>query len=362
MTTAFELGCLSAMEKVAVNSGAKDPTGNRRTSAENRTSRELRGLIPPAQPEAQKPVQDLSYTPIGPAGVAASRATTDPKLNAVTIPPNSLFPVSPEARAELERQAAMVAGRQGQNNLLPYVPGTGKADDGFFSGIGSGLYNAAMGTGNFIGNAANTAYNVASEVPSVAGGYLKQLNDLGGAIGDKIPVTNFEGSRLGAQQYARAIAARDKARAETPPVAAPIVRKSNPNDIARNKKDYGFPGQGKHSIVSKNNEMYGKPQSPEQRAAQKALEATEPDVNAQYYENLAKLEAAQNAAKAAPESTSESTPEPTSEPQAQGGLASYLKNPYVLGGLGIGALGLGGYGLYNHFNSKKKKKKKSDSE
>ena len=28
MTTAFELGCLSAMEKVAVNSGAKDPKLN----------------------------------------------------------------------------------------------------------------------------------------------------------------------------------------------------------------------------------------------------------------------------------------------------------------------------------------------
>ena len=35
---------------------------------------------------------------------------------------------------------------------------------------------------------------------------------------------------------------------------------------------------------------------------------------------------------------------------------AYLKNPYVLGGLGVGALGLGGYGLYRYLSSKKKKK------
>jgi hypothetical protein len=39
---------------------------------------------------------------------------------------------------------------------------------------------------------------------------------------------------------------------------------------------------------------------------------------------------------------------------------SYLKNPYVLGGLGIGALGLGGYGLYHYLNPKKKKKPDSE--
>ena len=44
----------------------------------------------------------------------------------------------------------------------------------------------------------------------------------------------------------------------------------------------------------------------------------------------------------------------------QGGLMSYLNNPYVLGGLGIGALGLGGYGLYHYLNPKKKKKPDSE--
>ena len=329
MTTAFELGCLSAMEKVAVNSGAKDPVGNRRTSAENRISRELRGLIPAAQPEAQKPVQDLSYTPIGPAGAAASRATADPKLDAVTIPPNSLFPVSPEARAELERQAAMIAARQGQNNLLPYVPGTGKADDGFFSGIGSGLYNAALGTGNFIGNAAIGTGNFIGDRFNEAGSFL---ND-----------SRFGSVEQQAAKMKDPVARHNRVFGAGLPTNAPAV------------------GSKLEPVVDLNNRLYGAAQSPEQRAAQKALDAKEPDVNAQYYENLAKLEAAQNAAKGAPESKSEPTSEPT--PQAQGGLASYLKNPYVLGGLGIGALGLGGYGLYNHFNSKKKKKKKeSDSE
>ena len=66
--------------------------------------------------------------------------------------------------------------------------------------------------------------------------------------------------------------------------------------------------------------------------------------------------------KSAPKSESKSEPKSESKPTEQGGLMSYLKNPYVLGGLGIGALGLGGYGLYNHLNSKKKKKKESDSE
>jgi hypothetical protein len=329
MTTAFELGCLSAMEKVAVNSGAKDPAGNRRTSAENRTSRELRGLIPAAQPEAQKPVQDLSYTPIGPAGAAASRATADPKLNAATIPRNSLFPVSPEARAELERQAAMIAARQGQNNLLPYVPGTGKADDGFFSGIGSGLYNAAMGTGNFIGNAASTAYNVASEVPSVAGGYLNAagngLNYAGNAIGDTVG--------LG---YGPAIPSNKHSVLMSPAPSKALIAAHGLKSIRREIADHD--AKVKQRIEG----------TPVLRPSERHLAGPGLD--------------SETAAKAAPESTSESTPEPTSEPQAQGGLASYLKNPYVLGGLGIGALGLGGYGLYNHFNSKKKKKKKSDSE
>ena len=53
---------------------------------------------------------------------------------------------------------------------------------------------------------------------------------------------------------------------------------------------------------------------------------------------------------------------PQEQPKApnQGGLMSYLKNPYVLGGLGIGALGLGGYGLYHYLNPKKKKKPDSE--
>ena len=39
-------------------------------------------------------------------------------------------------------------------------------------------------------------------------------------------------------------------------------------------------------------------------------------------------------------------------------LLSHLKNPYVLGGLGIGALGLGGYAAYKMYQNSKKKNKK----
>jgi hypothetical protein len=50
---------------------------------------------------------------------------------------------------------------------------------------------------------------------------------------------------------------------------------------------------------------------------------------------------------------------PQEQPKApnQGELMSYLKNPYVLGGLGVGALGLGGYAAYKAYQGSKKKKK-----
>jgi len=108
-------------------------------------------------------------------------------------------------------------------------------------------------------------------------------------------------------------------------------------------------GSKPESILSENNRLYGKPQSPEQSAAQKALEAAGPDVNAQYYENLAKLEAAQNAATGAPEQTAGSP--------AAGSMLSSLKNPYVLGGLGAAGLGLGGYAAYRAYQNSKKKKR-----
>ena len=207
---------------------------------------------------------------------------------------------------------------------------------GIFGDIGSGLYNAAMGTGNFIGNAANTAYNVASEVPSVAGGYLNAagsgLNYAGNAIGDTIG--------LG---YGPSIQSNKNSVLMSP---APSKEFIAAHQLQRTRREMAAQAaQQKQRIAAHDAEMLG---SPVLRPSEKHLAGPGLD--------------SETAAKAAPESTSESTPEPTSEPQAQGGLASYLKNPYVLGGLGIGALGLGGYGLYNHFNSKKKKKKKSDSE
>jgi hypothetical protein len=69
-----------------------------------------------------------------------------------------------------------------------------------------------------------------------------------------------------------------------------------------------------------------------------------------------------DAAKAQEQPKEQLKEQPKEQPKApnQGGLMSYLKNPYVLGGLGIGALGLGGYGLYHYLNPKKKKKPDSE--
>jgi len=55
-------------------------------------------------------------------------------------------------------------------------------------------------------------------------------------------------------------------------------------------------------------------------------------------------------------------PEPTPPPSApqQSGLMSMLSNPYLLGGAGLAGLGLGGYGLYRYLN--RKKRKRSDFE
>lgn len=230
MTTAFELGCLSAMEKVAVNSGG------------------------------------------GGNGTFTKRRPPD--------------------------EAANAAKRQG-------------------------VLDSIAAPFKFMGN-------VASEIPSVAGGYLNAagsgLNYAGNAIGNAFKSTgpSFEQQRIinhNNREFGHAL-----------PSNAPAV------------------GSKPESILSENNRLYGKPQSPEQRAAQKALEAAGPDVNAQYYENLAKLEAAQNAATGAPEQAAGS-------PAAAGSMLSSLKNPYVLGGLGAGALGLGGYAAYKAYQNRKKKKR-----
>lgn len=49
-------------------------------------------------------------------------------------------------------------------------------------------------------------------------------------------------------------------------------------------------------------------------------------------------------------------PPPAPTAPQQSGLMAMLSNPYVLGGAGLGALGLGGYGLARYLNRKKKKR------
>jgi ribosomal protein L12E/L44/L45/RPP1/RPP2 len=67
--------------------------------------------------------------------------------------------------------------------------------------------------------------------------------------------------------------------------------------------------------------------------------------------------------KAQPAQEQPAQEQPAQEQQAQPNsksLLSHLKNPYVLGGLGIGALGLGGYAAYKMYQNSKKKKKKPE--
>ena len=62
----------------------------------------------------------------------------------------------------------------------------------------------------------------------------------------------------------------------------------------------------------------------------------------------------------APEQPKEQPKAPEQPKTNSKSLLSHLKNPYVLGGLGIGALGLGGYAAYKMYQNSKKKKKKSE--
>ena len=62
----------------------------------------------------------------------------------------------------------------------------------------------------------------------------------------------------------------------------------------------------------------------------------------------------------APEQSKEQPKAPEQPKTNSKSLLSHLKNPYVLGGLGIGALGLGGYAAYKMYQNSKKKKKKPE--
>lgn len=270
MTTAFELGCLSAMEKVAVNSGPAGPSG--------------------------RPKVKLGPNP-------NDILTSNPDTKAYDAPYWNSF------------------GTRAHNNLV-----------GGLASIG----DAAIGAGNFIGNAASTGYDYATAPSRALGDALGSL-----MYSDKSQRTDTKAPKP------LPYGIKD----EAPKPYGPVGQSNRRSDlispaITKSELDAQRLARTRREIAAHDAKMLG---SPVLRPSEKHLAGPGLD--------------SETAAKAAPESTSESTPEPTSEPQAQGGLASYLKNPYVLGGLGIGALGLGGYGLYNHFNSKKKKKKKeSDSE
>jgi hypothetical protein len=186
-------------------------------------------------------------------------------------------------------------------------------------------------------DAVNFMGNVAGEVPSVAGDYLnaagRGLSSVGNAFtGGLNSIGNMFKSTGPTFEQQRIINRQNREFGAAVPTNAPVV------------------GSKLEPVADLHKRLYGAAQSPERRAAQKALDASAPDVNAQYYENLAKLEAAQNAATGAPEQAA-------AAPAAAGSMMAGLKNPYVLGGLGAGALGLGGYAAYRAYQNSKKKKR-----
>jgi hypothetical protein len=203
-------------------------------------------------------------------------------------------------------------------------------------------------------DAVNFMGNVAGEVPSVAGDYLnaagRGLSSVGNAFtGGLNSIGNMFKSTGPTFEQQRIINRQNREFGAAVPTNAPVV------------------GSKLEPVADLHKRLYGAAQSPEQRAAQKALDASAPDVNAQYYENLAKFEAAQNAAKGIPSHdgmatglnpTIESKQNPAAPKNYQGLApnAALLKNPYVIGGLGAGALGLGGYAAYRAYQNSKKKK------
>lgn len=300
MTTAFELGCLSAMEKVAAEPNTASNYGD-------------------ALQAAQKKINIIGNNP-------------DTKM--YDAPYWNSF------------------GARAHNNLV--------------GGLAS-IRDAAIGTGNFIGNAASTGYDYATVPGRALGDTLGSLmypdksppptkapKPLPYGIKDEAPRPYGPAgqSNKNSDLISPAFTAKDLADSRL----ALVQRQIAIHDAAAQKR-----------ITALEAERLGSPllTPDERRAAQfkKITPARMAEVNAKYGQPQPKPES-EPAPEPKSETKLESKPEPKSEPKPteQGGLMSYLKNPYVLGGLGIGALGLGGYGLYNHFNPKKKKKKESDSE
>lgn len=222
MTTAFELGCLSAMEKVAVNSGPAGSSG---------------------RPKVK----------LGPN-------------------PNDLLTSNPDTKA-YDAPYWNSFGAKAHNNLV-----------GGLASIG----DAAVGTGNFIGN---------------------RFNEAGSFLNDSI---------FGSVEQQRA--------AQT---AAQTLKDQNLM-LARHKKDYGQAGQGRLA--------------PEQPAGGK-------------YQSFAGLNPDDEAAARAAIAPKPEQAAAAGSPAAAGSMMAGLKNPYVLGGLGAGALGLGGYAAYRAYQNSKKKKR-----
>ncbi len=100
--------------------------------------------------------------------------------------------------------------------------------------------------------------------------------------------------------------------------------------LARHKKDYGQAGQGRFT--------------PEQPAGGK-------------YQSFAGLNPEAEAAALAAIAPKPEQAAAAGSPAAAGSMMAGLKNPYVLGGLGAGALGLGGYAAYKAYQNSKKKKR-----
>lgn len=302
MTTAFELGCLSAMEKVAVNSGPAGSSG---------------------RPKVK----------LGPN-------------------PNDLLTSNPDTKM-YDAPYWNSFGTRAHNNLV-----------GGLASIG----DAAIGAGNFIGNAASTGYDYATAPGRAIGDIFGSL-----VFPDKLPAPTAAELTASRAPKPRPYGLKDepprpygpagKSQGRVPdsylispaPTEAELAAAKMKMDTARAQK----------MVADNEAELLGSPVlRPSEKGRPRIITQAELARNRELYGQPQPKPESKPAPEPKSETKLESKPEPKSEPKPteQGGLMSYLKNPYVLGGLGIGALGLGGYGLYNHLNSKKKKKKESDSE
>jgi len=167
-------------------------------------------------------------------------------------------------------------------------------------------------------------------------------------------------SRAKAQQ-AQQQAQQQAAQAGQAPVQIPDAQRTEAfrGLLNRAKNTYNEANQRlMQQALQQNPQMAaGVAQAQQMEAAAKAKQTAAPKTPAASPPAAPKTPTAPETIAASPPAAPQTPAAPIAAPSTgKTNYGDYLKNPYVLGGLGVGALGLGGYGLYRYLNSRKKKK------